>query len=522
MAGLTVPVLAMIAMMAFGLPLVAPGPATSAPAGQVIIAQGVDPTTLDPHWHEETAAYSVLLNIYDTLLFRDRDLKLIPWLAESWRMVTPTTWEFRIRRGVRFHNGEELDADAVKWSLDRLRDPELKNRQAGNFRLVSAVEVIDKFGVRITTAKPFPTLENHLALRGAIMAPGHFRGKDKLFADRNPVGTGPYKFIRWDKDEQIVLEANEQWWRGAPKVKTLIFRPIPEHLVRVGALQAGEIDIAGNIPPHLVPIIARHPRLYVSKAPSVRAILLPIYTQQFDGGNKPIGPIDGPTKDKRVRQAIIAAVDPDEIIRTVLDGQAIRATTPLTAKHFGFDPAIAPAKAGPDRIRKLLADAGFGGGIDLVLNSPDGRYLKDKEVAEAVAGQLTKVGIRTRVKTSEWTTYLSRMVYVHKANPMYLIGWGNTTWDADGTLFPLWRSGNPLANHYSPDFDGMIDEAQTSPDPRRRLELYARAQRLLLEDGAVLPLYQQIDLYGVNRRVIFQTSSSEQIVGAWLSLRDAP
>jgi len=221
-----------------------------------------------------------------------------------------------------------------------------------------------------------------------------------------------------------------------------------------------------------------------------------------------------------VRQAIIAAANPDEIIKTVLEGQAIRTATPLTSKHFGFDRTLAPVKQDPDRVKKLLTEAGFPNGIDLTLNSPDGRYLKDKEVAEAVGGQLTRAGIRTRVRTFEWTTYLNQMVYIHKATPMYLIGWGNTTWDADGTLTPLFRSGNPLANHHNPDFDGMMDEAQTTVDPKRRQEIYARAQRLMLDDGAVLPLYQQMDLYGVNKRVTFQALSSEQIIGAWLSLKD--
>ncbi|MCI0547471.1 MAG: ABC transporter substrate-binding protein, partial [Candidatus Rokubacteria bacterium] len=488
----------------------------AAPPGKVVIAQGVDPTTLDPHWHEETPAYNVLLNIYDTLLFRDRDLKLVPWLAESWRLVNPTTWEFKIRQGVRFHNGEEVDAEAVKFSLDRLRDPELKNRQAGHFRLVASVDAVDKHTVRITTSKPFPTLENQLALRGAIMAPRQFRGKDKTFADRSPVGTGPYRFVRWTRDEQLVLEANDRWWGGAPAVKTLVFRPIPEHAVRVAALQAGEVDIAVNIPPHLVPIIEGHPRLYVSKAPSVRTIFIPIYTYQFDAGNKPVGPFEGPTREKRVRQALIAAVDPDEIIKTVLEGQAVRVATPLTAKHFGFDRSLAPVKRDPDRVKRLLTEGGYPDGIEFTLNSPDGRYLKDKEVAEAVAGQLTKHRIRARVRTFEWTNYLTHMVYVHKAGPAYLIGWGNTTWDADGTLFPLFRSGNPQTNHYNPDFDGLVDEAQSAVDPKRRLEIYARAQRMLMDDGAVLPLYQQMDIYGVNRRVAFQALSSEQIVGAWL------
>ncbi|MBI1964229.1 MAG: ABC transporter substrate-binding protein [Candidatus Rokubacteria bacterium] len=500
--------------------LLLPAVAVAAPAGKLVIAQGVDPTTLDPQWHEETPAYNVLLNIYDTLLFRDTNLKIIPWLAESWKLVNPTTWEFKIRKGVKFHNGEDVDADAVKFSLDRIRGPELKGRQAGYFRLVTSVDVVDKHTVRVVTAKPYPTLENHLALRGHVMPPKHFRGRDKVFADRNPVGSGPYRFVRWAKDEAIELEADPGWWGGAPKVKTLVFRPIPEHAVRVAALQAGEIDVAVNIPPHLIAVIEKHPRLYVSKAPSVRPIFIPLYTHQFDSANKPVGAVEGPTRDKRVRQAMLAALNVDEIVKTVLEGNAIRTATPLTSKHFGFDRTLAPVKLDADRAKKLLADAGFPQGIDLTLNSPDGRYLKDKEVAEAVAGQLTRAGIRTRVKTHEWTTYLTQLVYPHKANPMYLIGWGNTTWDADGTLFPLFRSGNPQSNYYSPDFDGMIDEAQTSVDPKRRLELYARAQRLMLDDGAVLPLYQQMDIYGVNKRASFQALSSEQLVGVWMSLRD--
>jgi peptide/nickel transport system substrate-binding protein len=506
--------------LALSLVLVMSATALAAPEGKIVIAQGVDPTTLDPQWHEETPAYNVLLNIYDTLLFRDKDLKIIPWLAESWRLVNPTTWEFKLRKGVKFHNGEEVDAEAVKFSLDRIRDPELKGRQAGYFRLFASVDIVDKHTVRIVTSKPYPTLENHLALRGHVMPPAHFRGKDKVFADRNPVGSGPYKFVRWVKDEQIELEANPGWWGGAPAVKTLVFRPIPEAAVRVAALQAGEIDVAVNLPPHLISIIDKHPRLYVSKAPSVRPIFIPIYTYQFDVSHKPVGPVEGPTRDKRVRQAMLAAINADDIVRTVMEGNAIRTATPLTSKHFGFDRTLAPVKQDPDRARKLLAEAGYPQGIDLVLNSPDGRYLKDKDVAEVVAAQLTKSSIRTRVKTHEWTTYLNQLVYPHKANPMYLIGWGNTTWDADGTLGPLFRSGNAQSNYHSPEFDALIDEAQTAVDPKRRLELYAKAQRIMLDDGAVLPLYQQMDIYGVNKRVGFQALSSEQLVGAWMSLRN--
>src|SRR5947208_11873303 len=178
------------AALALFVLLLLPALAAAAPEGKIVIAQGVDPTTLDPQWHEETPAYNVLLNIYDTLLFRDKDLKIIPWLAESWRLVNPTTWEFKIRKGVKFHNGEEVDADAVKFSLDRIRDPELKARQSVYFRLVTSVEAVDKHTVRGLTSSPYPTLETHLGLRGASMPPCHSRSKDKTLAHRTPVGTG--------------------------------------------------------------------------------------------------------------------------------------------------------------------------------------------------------------------------------------------------------------------------------------------------------------------------------------------
>src|SRR5262249_7277396 len=163
----------------------------------------------------------------------------------------------------------------------------------------------------------------------------------------------------------------------------------------------GEIDVAVNIPPHLANIIANHPKLFLSTAPSIRTIQLMLYTWQYDSQHKPVGPYQGPTSDKRVRQAIAAALDVDELIRTVLDGKGMRVATMLPSMHFGFDPSLTPPKQDLTRAKKLLAESGHGGGLDLVLNGPQGRYVRDKEVLEAVGGQLTRAGIRTTVKTYE-------------------------------------------------------------------------------------------------------------------------
>jgi len=500
--------------------LIASEPGWAAPQGMVVIAQGVDPTTLDPQNHQETPASNLAVNIFDTLLERDQDLKIVPALAESCRNVTPTVWECKLRKGVTFHNGEPFDAEAVKFTVERMADPKLKLRGATPWAPLSHAEAVDPYTVRIHTKAPWPILDTNLTTL-SILAPKYYREKDMQHVARNPVGTGPFKFVRWVKDDRIELAGNDQYWRGAPKVKSLVFRPIPDDAVRVAALQNGEIDVAVNIPPHLATIIANHPRLFLSTAPSVRTIQLMYYTHQFDASHKLVGPYQGPVADKRVRQAMNYAVDVDAIIKEVLDGKGIRVATMLTTNHFGFDPQLKPIKQDLAKTKQLLAEAGFPGGLDMVVNSPQGRYVRDKEVAEAIVGQLGKAGIRASLRAHEWGNYLNNMAYVHKAGPVWLIGWGTTTYDAETVYVPLFRSGKILGNYHNADFDGMVDEAQKIMDPRKRLELYHRINKLWIDDAAAMPLYQQLDLYGATKRMTWKARGDERIKGYDMAVKDA-
>ena len=503
--------------------LVIYSPVGAAPTGTVVVAQGVDPTTLDPMNHQETPAANLARNVFDTLLERDQELKIQPALAtEMPKLVAPTTWEFKLRAGVKFHNGEPLDAEAVKFSLERLVDPKLKLRGATPFAPLSHVEVVDPLTVRIHTKAPWPILDTLMSGTGAaILPPKYYKDKDMAYVAKNPVGSGPFKFARWVKDDRIELEANEQYWRGAPRIKKLVFRPIPDDAVRVAALQNGEIDVAVNIPPHLATIIANHPKLFLSTAPSVRTIQLMYYTHQYDAQHKLVGPYAGPVADRRVRLAINHAVDVDEIIKSVLDGKGVRVATMLTDRHFGFDPQLKPIKQDLTRTKQLLAEAGFPGGVDMVLNGPQGRYVRDKEVAEAIAGQLTKAGIRTTLRVFEWGNYLNTMAYVHKAGPVWLIGWGTATYDAETVYAPLFRSGKILGNYHNADFDGMIDQAQTTMDAKKRLELYHKINRLWIEDAAAMPLYQQLDLYGATKRMVWKARGDEGIKGYDMALKES-
>ncbi len=499
--------------------LLSPFGVAAAPAGKVVIAQGVDPTSLDAMNQQETPASVIAEHIYNKLVERDQNAKIVPALAvELPKLISPQVWEIKLRRGAKFHNGEDFNADSVKFSLERAKDP--KMRGSSNFKLIERVEVVDPSTVRVHTVKPWPTFVasmNHP--QAAMYPPKAYADKDSTYISKNPIGTGPYKFVRWQKDEEIVLEAYDSHWRGAPKIKTVVFRPIPDDAVRVAALQNGEVDVAVNIPPHLANIIANHPKIFLSTAPSIRTIQLMFYTHQYDQQHKLVGPYQGVTADRRVRQAITYAIDADEIIKGVLDGKAMRVATMLPSMHFGFDPGLKPIKQDLAKTKKLLADAGYPNGLEITLNGPQGRYVRDKEVAEAVAGQLTKAGIKTTLRTFEFVNYLNSMVYVHKAGPVWLIGWGQGMMDAEGIYVPLFRTGSGLCNYHNTDVDGLIDSAQTQMDPKQRLETYHKINKLWIEDAAAVPLYQQLDLYGASKRLVWKARSDELIKAYDMSLK---
>jgi peptide/nickel transport system substrate-binding protein len=498
----------------------APVVAAAAPAGKVVIAQGVDPTKLDIMDQQEAPASIIASHIFETLWERDANLKIVPLLAADLpKQVAPTTWEVKLRKGVKFQNGEDFNAESAKFSIERVKDPKL--RASSNFKTIESVEIVDPYTVRVHTNKPWPTFLTVMTFAQASMYPPKAY-KDKQPADisRQPIGTGAYKFVRWAKDEEIVLEANTGWWKGEPKIKTVVFRPIPDDAVRVAALQNGEVDVAVNIPPHLANPIANHPKLFLTTAPSIRTIQLMFQTHNFDEKTHQVtGVYEGVTKDKRVRQAIQYALDVDEIIKGVLDGKAQRVATMLTSLHFGFDPGLKPIKQDLAKVKKLLTDAGYPNGLELTLNGPQGRYVRDKEVAEAAAGQLNKAGIKTTVKTYEFVNYLNNLTYKHKGGPVWLIGWGTPTIDAETVYGPLFRTGSNLGTYSNPDLDGLFDAAQKEMDEKKRLALYHQINKLWIEDAAAAPLYQQLDLYGANKRIAWKARSDERIKATEMTIK---
>ncbi len=346
-----------------------------------------------------------------------------------------------------------------------------------------------------------------MRLREACFAPKYFQEKGAAHFALNPVGTGPYKFVRWVKDDYLLLEANEQYWRGAPKIKKVIFRPIPESTTRVAGLQTQELDIIVNIPPHLMGLMDWKGRSSVSKVPSVRTIYMAFNTIQ-----------GGPVAHKLVRQAIAQAVNMESNLKKILSGNEILLVPELTKEQFGYDPYIKPYSYNPEKAKKLLAEAGYPKGFDFIFHSPNGRFLNDKEISEAIVGDLRKVGINASVKTLEWGIFLS-LIYGRNAYPAFLAGWGNTTFDADYTLSPYFHTGQALSQYSNPKLDALIDQGATTMDKNKRRKIYSEAARVIKDDVPWGWVYQQIDIYGVNERVNWKARTDERLAAFDMSFK---
>lgn len=464
-------------------------PVAAAPAGTLTIAQGIDADTLDPQATSSSAVWSITLNVYDTLITRDRDGKLRPALATAWRSVNDTTWEVKLRPNVKFHDGEPFDAEAVRFSLTRALDPAVKSVFATSLNTIARVDVVDPLTVRIVTKAPDPILPSRLSMQqGQILPPKYAAEQGPRGLARKPVGAGPYRFVSWQKDEAITLEAVPNHWRN-PKIAKVLFKPIPEGASRVAAVKTGAVDLAAAIPPADFPSIQKGERTVGVDVTSNRAYLLNLDTLTFK-----------PFQDRRVRQALNHAIDKTAIVRNTLGGHGKPLATSVIPEAFGFNPELRPYAFDPERARRLLAEAGYANGFDVGYDTTIGRYPQDKEIAEVVAGQLAKVGVRVAVKGLEWGAFYDG-VKAKKRAPIHNIGMSTELFDADNTFSLHFKAGTIWSRWNHPEFDRLVVVARTTLDQKARQDALWKAGRIQHEEAPMIFLHQISYLYGVNKRV---------------------
>jgi len=458
-------------------------------AGQVVtIAEGVGPQTLDPHGSTVQAVLNISTAMCEPLALLDYSkMEIEPNLATSWRPLDDTTWEVKLRQGITFTNGEPFDANSVKFSFERIRDPKLKSPAMIYVRPIKEVKVVDSYTVHITTDGPTPTIPLYLTRIGIVPAK-YVEEKGLVEFAREPVGTGPFQLAKWVKDEYVELKANEDYWKGKAKVDRVIYKSIPETLTRMAALETKEADLVSHLLIEEIPSIEKKKYLEVVKVPSLRTMFV-----QFNMTK------ESPLLDKRVRQAMNYAVDVDSIIENVLQGYGIRLNGQVLSREYdGYNPNMKPYPYDPGKARQLVKEAGCEN-YEFTLTGTSGRYLRDKEVAEVMGAQLNAAGIKTKVRIMEWGGFLEKMLAKELSHMGF---WGAATVPAaDVYLGAMVRGGAAYSNYVNPKFDSLFEEAVKTIDKDKRQKLFNKIAELCYDEPPFIFLYQQMTTYGVNKRV---------------------
>ena len=444
---------------------------------RVVVLQGVDATTLDPHRMQAAPEGNVLAHVFDGLVIRGDDMTIQPRLATAWRIVDDLTWEFDLRQGVTFSNGEPFDAEAVRFSIERV--VAAGSADARQIQL-DRVEVVDTYTVRIHTVNPNPAMLTAL-LVGAIVAPGHYAALDEAQAAIQPVGTGQYLVREWVRDERIVLTPNPDHWGPEALFDEIVWRPVPEASTRLAELEVGQADIVANIPPEAAG------RLDALAGVDIRSVAT---GQRFYIGLR--HDEGGPLADPRVRQALNYAVDVDLIIDTLLGGLGAPRASLLNEPHL--DTTLEPFGYDPERARALLVEAGYPDGFEMTLMSPSGRYTRDLEVTQAVADFIRDVGVRVEFVPNEWGRYIDLML-ANELRDAWLLA---SAPYFDGQLeYNVFMGALEQLTWHSEEAAALWQQLLQTVEETERAAILVALQRLMLEDPPVILLYRPVDLWGV-------------------------
>ncbi|GHJ39352.1 ABC transporter substrate-binding protein [Streptomyces sp. TS71-3] len=465
-------------------------------AGNVLrVSQPADPETMDPQKQGDMVSMNVLINIFDTLTTRGRDNRLHPGLALSWKATSPLVWRFRLRPGVRFHNGEPCDAAAVKFSIERLLDPATKSPIV-ELRYVKGVTVVDQLTVDLHTTLHDPILPDKLSLFGGVAVPPRHLAQvgDEAFA-AHPVGTGPFTFVRWQRDHELRLRAWSGHFSGRPRVDELVFSPAPNASSSLAALQSGGVDLVTGLTPDAAQQLAGYTGVTLESHTGIRTSYLSLNTLD-----------DGPLKDRRVRQALNHAIDVPLLIKAVLGGKAREVPAMIPRGAFGFDPALKPFTRSVATARRLLAEAGYPHGFTTTLTASN----IDSNVAEALSGLLARAGVHAKVDLLDPGTYSERLTSTNHGalGPMYLAA--STVWTLDGESMVQSnvRSDRRQSRWHSKEADHLVDLEELSVDPARRVRAFSDLQRLMREEAPFVFLYQIDNIYARNDRPRWRSGSA--------------
>jgi peptide/nickel transport system substrate-binding protein len=457
-------------------------------AQELTYATTSDVVGLSPILTNDSVSAAVINQIYETLFVRDpKTMEIVPHLAESYETLDDKTWVIKLKKGIKFHDGTDFNAEAVKYTFDKLRDPKTAAPRASLLEPVESVEVKDDYTVVIKTKYPYgPMLAALCHTNAAIVSPIADQKQDLM---KQPVGTGPFKFVEWVPGDHITLEKNKQYWQGAPKLNKVTIKVVPEVTTAISMLQTGDVQFVDNVPAEQLSRLQS-----MKNVDLIKKVGTPIYYLGFNMKKAPMNKL-------AFRQAVSYAINKEEYVKQ-LKGLGIQSNSIIGPKVFGYNEASENAAYSydPEKAKKLIKENGYKGIKVKMLVANTANYMK---MAEVVQAQLKEVGINAEIESMEWGTFLD--VVKQGKYDLTFLGWANSTADGSELLYPNFHSDNVGTSNrifYSnPAFDKLVEESRTNVDPEVRKQKLKEANEFLLKDAAVIVMNHGVVTAAVDKSV---------------------
>jgi peptide/nickel transport system substrate-binding protein len=483
-------------------------------AQELRIGVSLETNSLDPMFSTTSPNAMLARHFFDELVLQDERQRLKPGLALSWQPIGTTVWEFRLRPGVKFHDGSAFTAEDVAFSIRRAPTVSAAAGFAVYTRAITEVEIVDPLTVRIHSAAPYPLAPYDLSVVPII---SHKVGDTITTADFNSgkavIGTGPFRFVRWIPGDRIEMARNDEYWGPKPTWARVISTPIPNDTARVAALLAHDVDLIDVVPPSGLADLRARPEIRLAQIAINRVEFLhmdsyserPPFVTGLDG--RPLE--KNPFKDLRVRKAISKAIDRSALVNGINEGMGVPASQLLPDGVFGTSPALKPEPYDPEGARRLLAEAGYPDGFALTLYAPNGRFVNDAKIAVAVGQMLSRIGIIAKVEPLPVSIFKTRVAKYDFG--IYIDGWWADTGEASGSLRPIVATVNPATGwgvvnrgrYSNPALDAVIERAMATIDDETRDGLLRQASELAMKDVAVAPLYYEVATWAFRKGIAY-------------------
>jgi len=493
----------------------------SAYAADLTVGMSAEPNSMDPHYHNLSPNNMMSAAVFDKLVEQDEAQNKVPALAESWKQLAPNVWEFKLRKGVKWHDGSPFTAEDVKFTMGRAGNVPNSPSSFGLItKVLSDIEVVDDLTVRLKTKDAFPLMPDYMSVIYVVSKKyGDGATTNDYNSGKAMIGTGPFKFVEWVPGDRIVYEKNPDYWGAKPEWDKVIVKPITNDSSRVAALLAGDVDFIDNPATTDIATLKKNPQITLAEVASNRLIYLHLDSDRdkspfvTDVDGKPMD--KNPLKDVRVRRALSLAIDRKGIAEKVMEGLASPAGQLMPPNVYATVPDLQPDPYDPKKAKALLAEAGYPNGFGLTIHGPNNRYVNDHKISQAVAQMLTRVGIKTAVVTMPSNVFFQKSSALEYS--LMLVGWSSGSGEPSNPLKALLQtydktkgSGATNRGRYSnPALDLLIDKALSAASREEWAKTTQEATKVAMNDLGIIPLHFQVNVWAMRKGLSYSARADE-------------